>query len=395
MHWAATPASNATSKLQVRRFGRWVAPAILVAALAIVIISPSVRECGASLVYANKLGIELASGRARIDRSAALNADPSVCSEGGRLLEAHALADRPADALAVLADLSPNPGVLWERGWALEKIGDEAAAVEMWRQAGAGGWFLYAARRAGAESQISDAEAAYEKVLAIDPSVAAAGELGDLRRLTGDLAGAQADYVQAAQMSPTNSTRAYYRGMAAWAAGNPDEAQRELDAAIESDPTGPAPRAAADLARARGDIPTARTYLLRLLTRDPRDMWSWIEMGDLEASSGAEDSARADYLEARRVAPTADRPLERLGDQALRLGQYAEARMALRDATRLAPNAPDLWLLLGQTEAAAHNPAAARTAFRQVVAITGPTGALGDTATAACRALGPDVVDLC
>ncbi|MDO4264601.1 MAG: tetratricopeptide repeat protein, partial [Deinococcus sp.] len=227
--------------------------------------------------------------------------------------------------------------------------------------------------------QSSAATEAAEDSVRLAPSDAAAfALLGDLRRQTGNTAGALAAYREAALLKPENADYRTELAVLRLGLGRYADARRDAGMALKMDAS-PVAQARAELVLGlldyrSGRYASASTALRSSAAKLPSaDTYLWLGLSEYKQKDYA---AAAEALsESVRLDPN---PLARrnLGSALLASGRTAEAETLLLGLVSEAPSDAEAWYLLGLARRAAGKATEARAAFSSAAAL-GSTAARG------------------
>jgi len=177
--------------------------------------------------------------------------------------------------------------------------------------------------------------------------------------------------------APRSAAVANRLGLVRFAVGDVDGARAAFARARSLDPRDPSPLInLARMARARGELPDARTLLEQALALDEAQGEAWLAYGVVLSELGGNTSAaRAAILRASRSLPDDAEPWAAQGALDLAEGKVREAVESYREAIRRAPNHAGARANLGVALARSGDRRAALRAFQEATELAPGTGA--------------------
>jgi TolB-like protein/tetratricopeptide (TPR) repeat protein/DNA-binding winged helix-turn-helix (wHTH) protein len=203
-----------------------------------------------------------------------------------------------------------------------------------------------------------DAMKYVERAIKLRPGDSSAySELGYLRYLNDDIAGAIESYRQATAVRPNSAGLWSTLGALYFYAENVEEAERALDRSMKIEPTDGALNNLGNLRFHQGDYAGAADYFRRATRLSTSDFLIWGNLGDaLRASPASAGEAPAAYLKAATMAqtylelkPNDARAVASLAWYSANLGARERARELLTQAEALGTEHAEVALLNAQT----------------------------------------------
>lgn len=235
-------------------------------------------------------------------------------------------------------------------GWLLEARGDRGRAVEMWRQAGAGAYFVGLAQHAWGDRNMENVRANLSLAEQIDGTLSSAWLLeADVAIAAGDTMQASRALKQAAldQRAP-ESQRCIWQARAAVLERDWDAALDRYGCAAQLDPGGPENPLyrIGEVYLWSGNSDKAGDYFRISIQQQPRFIWGYIRLGDMALEEGQVSEAIDWYRKAVEAAPTDGTPSTYLGRALYQSGQYDLALAEFARALALLPERQDIhvWL---------------------------------------------------
>lgn len=219
---------------------------------------------------------------------------------------------------------------------------------------------------------------AEESVRLNNQDATALAQLGDLRRRSGNTAGALEAYRQAATLQPKNADYRTELAVLRLGLGRYADARRDANMALQMNST-PVAQARAQLVLGlldyRSDRYASASTALRASAATLPDAETFLWLGLSEYHLGNYAAAAEALGESVRLSPD---PMARrnLGSALLASGKTAEAETVLLQLVTEAPGDAEAWYLLGLTRRTAGKAAEARQAFQSAAAL-GNTAARG------------------
>lgn len=188
--------------------------------------------------------------------------------------------------------------------------------------------------------KLPDAEAAYRRVLDLDPAnVAAHNNLGNVLFVLGRAAEAEPHYRRTLELMPEVAVVHDHLGKVLVAQGRPEEAERCYRRACELAPD--LAEAHADLANLlanRGRIEEAERAFRRAVAHNPANA-EWLNsLGAVSAMLGRREEAHQNFLQALALNPDLAEAHGNLGNSLKSLGRFEEAEQCYRRALALKPD---------------------------------------------------------
>ena len=190
--------------------------------------------------------------------------------------------------------------------------------------------------------------------------------LGDAHRLRADVAESEAAYRRAIALEGQRPEPHLGLGLLYANANRPEDAIRELRAALQRDPTDP--EVQLELGR-RLQGNEARELLTRATRGRPDLIDAQVALGDVELRAGNVDAAKAAYEAALAADRNSAAAHTGLGEIHLRASQHDEAMERFEKALALVPNAPHVVFLIGSLHEAKDDDQQAYEHYRRAAAL--------------------------
>jgi predicted Zn-dependent protease len=218
--------------------------------------------------------------------------------------------------------------------------------------------------------RLTDADAAFEVALALDPHDL---ESAQMRGLTLFRLGRPADAIPLLEKAPGNGVQtkadpSYVLALCYMDTRRYDDARHAFAAQYGFPPDAPAAYLlAARMLFRREYLPVAQRFVETALQLDPNLPLANELLGEISLTHNQFDDA-AKYFDKERVRnPLEPSAYERLGDAYSRAGRYPEARQVLQEAILLEPNSTGPYILLGRVTLKEGDAVAALTFLQKAV----------------------------
>ena len=258
---------------------------------------------------------------------------------------------------------------------------DPVAMTPLFRQFEEATWALNGGRP-------KDASATFTKLVSADPRNPVFREsLGRALRQVGDNEAAVRLYRESVAIAPNNADAWYNLAVSLQDAGHRDEAGIAIREAIRRDDKRPEVHNALGVAlMSDGNAAGAEEEFRRTIALDPRNARAWNNLGNVLRATNRLDEARAAYAQSSNLAPNYADPLNGAGVIDVQQDHPRDAIPKFDAALRIAPNYYEAELNRGIALKMAGDEEAAAEQLRRLLA-TLPPGAAYDEQRNAARSL--------